>query len=108
MLDDRIKSWMREYNPSWDGKVENIPVYNRMLLATIIKFLATKQILAITGLRRVGKTVILKQILQKMLDPKNTLYFLFDDLVAQKPEILEDTIDYFLKTVAADGQKYLF
>ncbi len=103
MLDDRIKTWIREYNPSWDGKPEILPKFTRSLLETVAKFMGTKQILAVTGLRRVGKTVLMKQILEKTPVPKNALYFMFDDLLAQKPDVLEDIIDYFLNTIATNG-----
>ncbi len=72
----------------------------------------TKQILAIVGLRRVGKTVLMRQTMSELLEngtkPENIVYFLFDDLITQNPDILEDVIEYYLKVLAKDGRKYLF
>jgi len=39
---------------------------------------------------------------------KNTFYFLFDELLAQNPEALEDVLNYYLKTIAKEGRKYIF
>ena len=64
---------------------------------------------AIYGLRRVGKTILMKQIMYELKKIKeNTLYFMFDDIMAQNPDILEDIIDFYLKTIAGEGRKYIF
>ena len=50
----------------------------------------TKQIISLTGLRRTGKTTLIRQAINKLLKnnvhPKNILYFSFD-----QPTILEET-----------------
>ena len=76
----------------------------------IKKYLETKQIIAIVGLRRVGKTVLMKQIITDCINSgsKNVFYFMFDDLLAQSPEVLDDVINYYLKTISTDGKKYVF
>ncbi len=62
----------------------------------------TKQISAIIGMRRVGKTVILKQILAKVLERKKELplYFSFDqEIFASEENSLKLILDYYLKTI---------
>jgi predicted AAA+ superfamily ATPase len=108
MLTERIKTLIREYNPWWEEKKVAVPEYKRHIFERIKKYMKTKQIIAIVGLRRVGKTVLLKQIIKEIKNKKNVFYFLFDELVAQTPDVLEDIIEYYLKTVAARGKKYIF
>lgn len=108
MLSDRIKTLIRDFNPWWEGKEVAVPEYKRHIFASVKKYMKTKQIIAIVGLRRVGKTILMKQIIKEIENKENVFYFLFDELVAQNPEVLEDVLDYYLKTIAKDGRKYVF
>ncbi len=112
MLDERVLAMIRDYNPQWENKEIAVPEYKRHIFGEIQKYLDKKQIIAIVGLRRVGKTVLLKQILKQHIQetgkPENCFYFLFDDLLTQNPKILEDFLDHYLKTIAKDGRKLVF
>ena len=110
MIDVRTKILVNEYNPWWDGQIINVPEFKRHVFTEMKKYIRTKQIIAIVGLRRVGKTVLMKQIIKELadMDNKNVFYFLFDELLVQKPEILEDIIEYYLKNISGTGQKYIF
>jgi hypothetical protein len=116
MLADKIKALIRDYNPWWDGKEIIVPPYKRYIFSVISDYLKPKQIITIVGLRRVGKTVIMKQIIKQLLmelqekkEVNNLFYFLFDDLLTQNPTVLEEIIEYFLKTIASEqGRKYIF
>jgi predicted AAA+ superfamily ATPase len=63
----------------------------------------TKQISALTGVRRVGKTVILKQLLAEILETKTTppFYFAFDQeiIFKAKESPLSLVIDFYLKNI---------
>lgn len=110
MLSDKLIAMMREYNPWWEGRAVSVPEYKRIIFANLQKYMQTKQILAIVGLRRVGKTVILHQLIESVLDAgkENVFYFLFDDLSAKNPDVLDGLLDYYLKAIAKDGRKYIF
>jgi len=109
MINDRVKALIRDFNPLWEGKVLVLPEYKRNIFAHIEKYLKTKQIIAIVGLRRVGKTVLMKQLLTDLhVNKENIFYFLFDDILVQNPDALEDILDYYLKTIAKTGKKYIF
>ncbi len=109
MISERISALIREYNPLWEGKLSELPVYKRHIFEKVEKYMKTKQIIALVGLRRVGKTVMMKQIIQDLkISSQNIFYFLFDELITQNPEILQDILDYYLKTVAKEGKKYIF
>jgi hypothetical protein len=51
-----------------------------------------RQILLVTGLRRVGKTTLMYQAIEKLLetvDPDKILYFSFDESAVNPKEVLE-------------------
>ncbi len=109
MISDRVKAMINEFNPWWEGKGIIVPEYKRYIFPEIEKYIRTKQIIAVVGLRRVGKTVLIKQVLKGLDVPKeNIFYFLFDDVIVQHHEVLEDILYYYLKTIAKEGRKYVF
>ncbi len=57
MLSDRMKALIRDYNPWWEGTPISVPEYKRHIYSDVQKYMRTKQIIAIAGLRRVGKTI---------------------------------------------------
>jgi len=69
-------------------------------------FFKYKQILILNGLRRVGKTTIIYQLIEELLknkriDPKNILYFSFDEMVEDPIKIL----DAYSKVTKVDWKK---
>lgn len=96
-------------NPWWRNEFPELPAFERDLLGKLWKYLTPKQILAVVGLRRVGKTVLLKQMLRKLGPPwKNVCYLSFDDVDFQKYEIAEGLINYFLEFSDKSERRYLF
>ena len=112
MINEKIIKLIREYNPWWELrelKELKVPEYKRYIFSDVEKYLRTKQIIAIIGLRRVGKTVLIKQIISELkIEKYNAFYFLFDDLATQDPELLYDILDYYLKNISKNGRKYIF
>ncbi len=110
MIDERTRALMRDYNPWWEERAIEVPEYRRHIFKNIQKYLKTKQIIAVVGLRRVGKTVLMRQIIKDLVkeEKSNVFYFLFDELITQNPKVLEDVIDYYLKTISKKGRKYIF
>ncbi|MEM5843391.1 MAG: ATP-binding protein [Candidatus Aenigmatarchaeota archaeon] len=85
-----------KFNEWWEtGKVseKNLEAYKRYLFYKILNFIEDRQIILITGLRRVGKTKLLYQIihslLEKKIDPKKILYFSFDEEAFDIKDVLE-------------------
>lgn len=77
-----IVGLIREFNPWWDGKFK-LEYKEREVYLKIKKFLNMPQIIALTGLRRVGKSIIMMKIVEDWLssgfNPQNIFYFSFDD-----------------------------
>jgi len=64
----------------------------------------TKQIVSLIGLRRTGKTTLIRQVINKLLDnkvnPKNILYFSFDQpTILEQANTLEEIILIFLNKI---------
>jgi len=73
-LKDSNTWWEKEFKPEFK---------ERDLYKKLQKFLPLRQIIALTGLRRVGKTTLMFKIIEdsikKGFDPKNIIYFSFDE-----------------------------
>jgi len=73
-----IKDILKELNPWWKEEFK-LDYNKREIYQEINKFLKLPQIIAITGLRRVGKTTIMLKVveeyLKKKFDPKSIIYF---------------------------------
>lgn len=76
-----IREVLPDSNEWWKGKFE-LEYHERDILEHVSKFLPLPQIIAFTGLRRVGKTTLMFKIasdfIESGLDPKNVIYFSFD------------------------------
>ena len=101
-------------NPWWGEKeVEGIKGYKeRFLFKEISGYLKEPQIIAVVGLRRTGKTVILLQIIQKLLKrkitPKRILYFSFDEILGKDPQIIEKVLDVYENEIRREELKNVF
>lgn len=87
-------------NPWWQNKeINEIGTYKeRFILKDIEKYFDAPQIIAILGLRRTGKSVLLFQIIKKLLQhtpPKRILYFSFDEILGKEPDIAEEIVELY-------------
>ncbi len=91
----QIKEVLMDLNPWWKGKF-SIYFKERKLYKELEKFFSLPHIIALTGLRRVGKTTLMYKIAQdyatKGLDWHNIVYFSFDEL--PKTEIRQVIREY--------------
>lgn len=105
---------IEEFNPWWfTGKVpeELLRNYRRKLFYRLVESLKKRYVASIVGLRRTGKTTLMHQLIQKLLDDgtekTNILYFSFDEYV----ESLDELLDTYRELKAKDlrGEKiYIF
>ncbi len=86
------KNEIMDFSPINKGGIENVPEYRRTAFREIGTALDTGFIVAITGLRRVGKTTLIKQTLGK-----NSFYFSFDEKRYANPDALRQVIETFVK-----------
>ncbi|RLG96749.1 hypothetical protein DRO28_05180 [Candidatus Bathyarchaeota archaeon] len=80
-----LKEDVERFNEWWfTGKIrrELAPRFKRYAFPRIIESLKERQILLLIGPRRVGKTTLLYQAIEKLLEedsPNRILYFSFDE-----------------------------
>ena len=77
-----IKELLKDFNPWWKQEFELV-YKERELFAQLQKFLPLPQMIALTGLRRVGKTTLMFKIVEDAIkggvEPTNIVYFSFDE-----------------------------
>ena len=101
-------------NRHWRG--ESFPVgVERDIKSRVESFLKTKYILAITGVRRSGKSYLLYQLIDSLLHqtrPENIVYVNFDDPaympIRSDPRGLDGLYSDYLKLKNPEGRTYLF
>jgi len=107
---EKIKKALLDSNPWWRKKVE-IKYKDREIYQKLEKYIEEKQIIALTGLRRVGKTTIMLKIIKEKIDsgfaPDNIVYFTFDNFRdLDISELIEVYLEEQEKKI--DDSKYLF
>ncbi|HEX9908379.1 MAG TPA: ATP-binding protein [Thermoplasmata archaeon] len=105
-MNEEIVRQMAVSNPQWKGEglVEHIgKIHSRDAMEEIVKYVPDRQIVLVTGPRRSGKTTAMTQEIQELLDkgvnPRNILYFSFDEVLSREHTVLEDVVSYFLSNV---------
>ncbi len=104
-----------EANPWWKvghAKEELTPKFKREIFQEIIESISLRQITAILGLRRTGKTTLLYQVIQHLLNqgikPEHILYFSFDETVENLDDILNLYKEHILRKGLGEGNLYFF
>ncbi len=91
-----ITDTIRLLNPWWEGEIiseELAKQYKRSFFDEIQELKKYKQIIILTGLRRVGKTTLMYQVIKELLngnDSKRIFYFSFDKEIDDLVELFEN------------------
>jgi len=103
------------YNPWWEKKFKLAKLFARpKILKNLKDNLAGKQIVILTGLRRVGKTTLMKQLIdylinKQKINPKLIFYVSLDDYLLANNTILEIIEEYRkIHRLAFSEKVYLF
>lgn len=112
---DSILGEVKKYN-CWDGKSFDAGYERKDYLEQIAKFINNKLVKVIIGQRRVGKSYVMRQIInyliEKMrIDPKHTFYLnkeylVFDNIRTSKE--LEQLFRKYLEHFNISGKVYIF
>jgi len=105
-----------EQNTFWnsrDGIFFDFIDYKRKLYKKILDYIDDRQIVSIVGLRRVGKTVLLKQlikylIVEKRINKKNIFFLSFDESLIGSGLKLEDYIRAFFDNYLHDKDEKIY
>lgn len=115
--EEKIIKVLWQYNPWWrtpsaakDGaKPQRRLAYYEAL--QMLKHTSIRRFVVLSGVRRVGKTTILYQIIDKLLDdginPKNILYVSFDNPIIKLVNV-ETVLSVYESLYPIEGEKYFF
>ncbi len=84
-------------NPWWSGEFKAPGIKRNDYLSQLFRLRGTNDVLLITGLRRVGKTTLVYQLVEELLrevDPKRIFYVSLDNLALKDYTILEIVDEY--------------
>jgi len=83
-----------KYNRHWEKSYEYPYQKHRTIFQELLKEITTRQIIEISGLRRTGKTTLLFQLINKLIedgyDPFSLWYFTFDEESVALEELIYD------------------
>lgn len=96
---DYLIRLIAEYNPQLRGEAIAVPEFRRDLYTEILEWMGRKEAIAIVGLRRTGKTTIMRQLMKDL--GRDALFFSFDEEETQNRETLTFIIDYALHVTGA-------
>jgi len=117
--EEELAKLLVDFNPWWNnGKIEDIPKFRRMDFGPLTVRLNDSEVTAIIGARQVGKTTLMKQLIEYLLDrgieSNHVLYILGDsvdlNLATDKP--IQDSLSayqkYFLKKTFLDNKEKVY
>ena len=96
---DYLTRLIYEYNPHLSGSAIDVPPTWRDLYTEIKPWMAKKQAIAIVGLRRTGKTTLMRQLMGGLAG--TSIFFSFDEEETQKKDVLVFVLDYAITTLHA-------
>jgi len=115
--EDKIIKVLWQYNPWWrmpaavkeDAKPQRRLAFYEAL--QMLKHPSIRRFVVLSGVRRVGKTTILYQIIDKLIgegvNPKNILYISFDNPILKLINV-ETALSVYESMYPLEGEKYLF
>jgi len=93
------------------AELKNIK-HKRKLFEEIFPYLSKRQIISIVGLRRTGKTIILKQLLEKLMETVKAeaiLFLTFDEAIMPGKITIANYLNEYLEKIAPkSGSIYIF
>lgn len=93
------------------AELKNIK-HTRKLFSELLPYLTERQIVSIVGLRRTGKTILLKQLIKKLLasvKPESVLFLTFDEAIIPGSVTIASYLNEYLEKIAPKvGPLYIF
>lgn len=107
----KIKEVLQDSNPWWREEFK-VEFKEREINRQLQKFMPLPQILALTGLRRVGKTTLMLKIAEDSIkegfNPRDIIYFSFDEFIeAEIREVMREYEALMEKDFRSRKGKYL-
>ena len=107
-----MKDILFEWNPWWKGRYKFDGI-KRELLDEIESWLQRKEVIAVLGARRAGKTTLLFETIDLLINKKkvpveNILFIKADDERVQKKELINKAISDYTKWKDPKGRVFIF
>lgn len=115
-----IEILIKKWNPHFDDvkRGEWIgTIYREKYLERIEDVMDLRHVVILTGVRRSGKSTIMRQLIGKMIEkgtnPQNLLYLYFEDLMVQRyiplgADLIEKFYSFYLEKYNPQGKIYVF
>ena len=108
-----MRERLEELNPWWTATYKLETIKRTKYLSTLLDSLKKKEITIITGIRRVGKTTLIKQIINHLLEqkinPKHILFVSLDLLYLKDYTIQDIVLEYKkIQEIPLGTKTYLF
>ena len=107
MEKDLILKEILSQNKHWKGDISFFEQqkHKRKLFAKLINYISDRQIISIVGIRRTGKTILLKQLIKHLIDEKKVnsrdiLFLSFDEVLVTGKLTLKKYLDVYLDQIA--------
>ena len=100
-----VQSILSPYNPWWTKPDFDTKQFRRPIFAQIYSdILSLKQIVSVTGPRRIGKTTLLRQVIKQLIveqavNPAHIIYFSFDDPLVSGSDLVQHFFENMIKWV---------
>ena len=111
-----FEKFIVEQNTHWEGNLLNAG-FPRMAAEKLVKYIDIKQIIALIGVRRSGKSTIVKQLInflmqEKNINPKNILFLNLESPLLNRfkndPANLQMIFDEYLELAEPKGKVFVF
>lgn len=111
-----FEKFIIEQNMHWKGPLV-VGSFPRLVMAELVKYVNIRQIVALIGVRRCGKSTIAKQLInflveEKKVKPKNILFLNLESTLLNQfkndPDNLRKIYEEYLALVEPKGKIYIF
>ena len=115
-IDQLITKWNPHFSDPAKGEWVGT-VLREKYLQKLAKVMGLRHIIILTGVRRSGKSTLMRQLMGKLVaegvNPQNLLYLYFEDLLVQKylplgGELLEQLYSFYRQKYNPQGRVYVF
>ena len=88
------------FNPWWTIKPDFPGIARKTYLSMLLNLKTTKDVVLITGLRRVGKTTLMQQVIHKLLGEVSSdrIFYVSLDNIALKDHTILEIVDGFRRS----------
>lgn len=101
---------LHRFNPWWESDIEFPGIPRETYLSKLEKLQKTKDVILLTGLRRVGKTTLLHQLIFRLLEniDRNRIFYVSLDNLAIKNHTLLEIVDTFRRICSLKHNEHVF